>query len=236
MTAPSASPVQRHGHDVSRLEGFSDAVFGFALTLLVVALEVPRNFAELQAAMSGFVAFAASFAVLLWIWSEHNAFFRNYGLSDGPTVVINGVLLFVVLFYVYPLKFMFTFLSRLFLGIPSAEGVQSMVSFDDSAGLMAIYSGGFVAVFSLFALLHWRAWTLRASLGLDAQQCYLTSVRLRAHLISVGVGVVSLVLAWVLPSHLVGLAGFLYGVLGPLHWWHGTRASRHLDDMGRAPR
>ena len=233
MTDPAAGPVVPRHHDVSRLEGFSDAVFGFALTLLVVALEVPRNYAELQAAMSGFVAFAASFAVLLWIWSEHNAFFRHYGLSDGPTVVINGVLLFVVLFYVYPLKFMFTFLSRLFLGIPPpAAGVAQMVSLDDSAGLMAIYSGGFVAVFSLFALLHWRAWSLRDSLGLDARQRYLTRMRLRAHLISVGVGAVSLGLAWVLPMHLVGLAGFLYGVLGPLHWWHGTRAHRHLDQMG----
>ena len=32
----------RSGREVSRLEGFSDAVFGFALTLLVVSLEVPE--------------------------------------------------------------------------------------------------------------------------------------------------------------------------------------------------
>ena len=133
----------------------------------------------------------------------------------------------------HPLRAVLTFLSRLFLGIPPpAAGVAQMVSLDDSAGLMAIYSGGFVAVFSLFALLHWRAWSLRDSLGLDARQRYLTRMRLRAHLISVGVGAVSLVLAWVLPVRLVGLAGFLYGVLGPLHWWHGTRAHRHLDQMG----
>jgi uncharacterized membrane protein len=34
-------------HDISRFEGLSDAVFGFAITLLIVSLEVPRTFDEL---------------------------------------------------------------------------------------------------------------------------------------------------------------------------------------------
>src|SRR4029453_10275476 len=99
-------PARRH--DISRLEAFSDAVFAFALTLLVVSLDVPKSYDELMALIAGFVPFAASFALLTWIWYEPNIFFRRYGLQDPWTTTLNAVLLFVVVFYVYPLKFLFT--------------------------------------------------------------------------------------------------------------------------------
>ena len=38
--SPAVLPERRH--DISRLDAFSDALFAFALTLLVVALEVPN--------------------------------------------------------------------------------------------------------------------------------------------------------------------------------------------------
>ena len=38
-------------HEITRIEGLSDAVFGFAITLLVVSLEVPKTFNELLARM-----------------------------------------------------------------------------------------------------------------------------------------------------------------------------------------
>jgi uncharacterized membrane protein len=87
-------------HLVTRLEGFSDTVFAFALTLLVVSLEVPSNFDELIKSMREFVPFALMFAMISWIWFQHNAFFGRYGLQDAWTIFLNSLLLFVVLFYV----------------------------------------------------------------------------------------------------------------------------------------
>src|SRR5438046_6540227 len=87
------------GGNVSRLEGLSDAVFAFALTLLVVSLEVPRSFTQLLQVMVGFIPFAFCFFMLSMVWYRHYVFFRRYGLEDGATIALNGVLLFVVLFY-----------------------------------------------------------------------------------------------------------------------------------------
>ena len=92
------------GGDISRLEGLSDAVFAFAVTLLVVSLEVPETFDELLHVLRGFFAFAVCFAILFWVWHDH------YGLADGYTTTLTGVLLFIVLFYVYPMKFLFSIL------------------------------------------------------------------------------------------------------------------------------
>ena len=79
----------RNGREVSRIEGFSDAVFGFALTLLVVSLEVPDNFEALKEILRGFIPFAATFALVCWIWFEHYAFFRKF--DAGGWLGVSGV-------------------------------------------------------------------------------------------------------------------------------------------------
>src|SRR4051812_7991550 len=109
-TSPGKAGFHYRGHEVKRIETFSDAVFAFAVTLLIVSLEVPKTFEELMITMRGFFAFAISFTLLVLIWYEQHTFFRRYGLEDVRTVVLNSVLMFVVLFYVYPLKFLFTLL------------------------------------------------------------------------------------------------------------------------------
>ena len=152
------------GREVSRLEGFSDAVFGFALTLLVVSLEVPEDFPALKQTLSGFLPFAATFAVVSWIWFEHYLFFLHYKVEDHLTVLFNLMLLFVVLFFAYPLKFVLTRLVGGWtgLGLPHADPGYTAA---DARLLMVAYSAGFVAVFGLLALFYWNALRQRARSG-----------------------------------------------------------------------
>jgi uncharacterized membrane protein len=215
--------------EITRLEGFSDAVFGFALTLLVVSLEVPRTYAELIDAMRGFGAFAVCFAVVAWIWYEHNLFFRRYGLQDGWTIVLNLLLLFVVLFYVYPLKFVATMLLGGVFGGSHPTGPAGVVS---RPSLMLIYSLAVFVLFLVFALFYTHALRHRAELQLDQFGVFDAQTGVWRHLLTATVALVSILIALILPRQ-AALAGLIYFVLGPLHAGYGLVRGKTRDGLAR---
>lgn len=177
MSLGKATDFRWRGHEISRIEGLSDAVFAFAVTLLVVSLEVPKTFNELAEIMRGFGAFAISFTLLFLVWFNHYKFFRRYGLQDTITVVLSGVLLFVVLFYVYPLKFLFSIIVERFMGghgeVRLANGnVEAVIEHDQGASLMIIFAVGYLAVFAVFFLLFWHAYRKRKELELNELEVF----------------------------------------------------------------
>ena len=218
------------GRDVSRLEGFSDAVFGFALTLLVVSLEVPDDFADLRRILIGFPAFAVTFTVICWIWYEHYLLFRRYDLEDGFTVVLNCVLLFLVVFYAYPMKFMFTRLvSGSLFGL--GPGIGAGLSADEARQLLVVYSGGFAALFTVFMLLHWNALRQREALQLDRLATFDARASVRRHGISVTIGVVSVLIALTVPIQYLAFGGLLFFLMGPAHGAFGYLNGRARDRL-----
>jgi uncharacterized membrane protein len=85
----------------SRFEAFSDSVFAFAITLLVLGIVLPESHytsdRDLTAALTrlwpNVVAYGLSFAVIGIMWQNHHALFRLVERVDRRTVLLNLLLL-----------------------------------------------------------------------------------------------------------------------------------------------
>lgn len=215
------------GTEISRVENLSDAVFGFALTLLVVSTQVPATFPELKEMLRLFVPFGVCMLALGMIWHAHFVFFRRYGLVDGTTMLINGALLFVVVFFLYPLKFLATMLFNLASGRVGA----AMASPGDADTILAIYSAGYAGVFLLLAAFYGHAWRRREQLELTVVEGLIT--RQARALLLVHVATALLVLVAALLVDTTGLAGAAYFLIGPLSYAVGARYGRMIREATR---
>jgi hypothetical protein len=189
----------------SRIDSFSDVVFGFALTLIVVSQAVPRTYDELHTVLLGFLPFATCFLLFVTIWLAHYRFFRRYGMHDSRTLWINLALLFTVLFYVYPLKFLFTFVTS------DTKGVFTNPA--QLRDLLVVYGAGLAAIYACFALLYGNAWLQRLHLRLNPLETTLTTVSFWNYVGTSSVGLVCCALALFLPPDRIGRAGYGYLLL-----------------------
>jgi uncharacterized membrane protein len=88
--------------ETSRIEAFSDGVFAFAITLLVLYLKDPASMGGtslLQGLISqwpSFLAFVTSFMTILVMWVNHHNMFKYIKKIDTKLMFLNGFLLFFV--------------------------------------------------------------------------------------------------------------------------------------------
>ena len=225
--------------EVSRIEGFSDAVFAFAITLLVVSLEVPKTYHELMAVIRGFPAFAICFGMIFQVWWRHYKFFRTYDFEDDPYVItLTGVLLFVVLFYTYPLKFVW---SLPFSALEGRKITEDVITVGQVPTLFVIYGAGVVAVFGILALMHARALHEREALGLAAIEIAMTRFNIYSNVGVASIGILSIVTALIvgrMAPNLIGVAGYVYSAIGLVEWRVGElrgRARRRLSTADTSP-
>ena len=223
---PKTSRSEHYRREVSRVEGFSDAVFAFAVTLLVVSLEVPKTFDELWATMLGFPAFAVSFYLLFMIWLRHYQFFRRYDLEDTTVITLTGILLFVVLFYVYPLKFVWsTFFSQI-----AGRAGRDALPIAQVPRLFEIYGVGAAAAYGILAALYGHAYARRSELELTPLEVVDTRIDIYSNAALAGIGLLSAfvaAVAGVVAPRLVGIvAGPVYFLIGVSEWILGTYQGR----------
>jgi uncharacterized membrane protein len=92
--------IQRlEARESGRMEAFSDGVFAFAMTLLVLGLRDPtlESTGSLLQGLFGewpaFLAFGISFTTILVNWMNHHNLFTYVRRIDGPFMLLNGLLL-----------------------------------------------------------------------------------------------------------------------------------------------
>lgn len=208
------------GAEVSRLEALFDMVLALALTLTMISTEVPQTFADLWSAVYKLPTFGVCFVILLMCWYYHFQFHRRYGIENFVLTLLSGLLLFVVVAYVYPLKFIYA-------ALLDPAGVAALTP-AQGRQLVLLYSGGFSLIFLLFFLMTLYAYLQREALELNDNELVLTKMALGSHLGYLGVGLLSVGMA------LTGvggtLAGRVYILLGPVQFANGYYWGKQLRE------
>jgi uncharacterized membrane protein len=228
---PMKNGFRLRGMEMTRTETFTDAAFAFALTLLVISVDsIPANYAELIVAVQGIPAFGLSCMLLFLFWHGHWNWSRRYGLEDFPSMILSFFLVFVMLCYVYPMKFVTSSFVEWVSGqrIDTSPDNAPIANFEELFGIFTIYSVGFVALCLAVLLLYWHAWRRREELELNDVERYVTRSEIGSWSILIGVGVLAILMGLFAPRSMLTMPGWAYTLLPVIMPAYGMLHSRRL--------
>lgn len=188
-------------HNTNRIEAFSDAVFAFAATLLMISLSGENEMSALTINWINFISFFVSFFVLVLMWKSHYNFFRRTEYVDNWIITFNSVLLFSVLYFVFPLKSMLNSMFR-----------QKMITMNDMSYLFELYGVGILVIFLCLSLMYYRAYQ-KDTEAIGRNQILFYAKHFSVFVI---VALCSILLSFGEIGVRFGAPGFLYALLGPL--------------------
>ncbi len=229
------------GIDQTRIETFSDGVFAVAFTLVVLSSAVPETFDQLRKSIQDILPSFICIVLIVVIWYQHYVFFLRYGLQNTKTVTINTFLLFLVLIYIYPLKFLARFLVELYSGLIFGMPDNFMDDFggnmnsDNMTLLMTAYGAGATLIFMAMTWLYRHAYAKREELGLNEYESFATKVSLWQNLLMSSIPFFSTLIAFFHPfghgAFNFGFAGFIYMLYPPVMIVFGMKMRRRSKKL-----
>ena len=229
------------GINQTRIETFSDAVFAVAFTLVVLSSSVPETFSELRASIHDILPSFICIVLIVVIWHQHYLFFLRYGLQNTRTVTINTFLLFMVLIYVYPLKFLARFLVELYSGLLFSRPDNFMNDFggemnnENMTLLMTTYGIGATLIFAAMAWLYRYAYKKREALNLSEYEVFSTKVSLWHNLLMSTPPFLSVMITVIHPfgqgAINYAIAGFVYMLYMPIMFTFGWKVRKRTDKL-----
>lgn len=195
-------------HSKDRLEAVSDGVFAFAATLMVVNIGSSTEITSFKDELPNFISFGVSFFVMMGIWKVHYNFFRRTNYIDNWVISLNMILLFTVLFYIFPVR------SLLITGFGGKR-----IAIDEFSNIFQLYSIGFSLIFLSVHLMYLRAFKKDRTPEKNLKLLFYA----RHFFIFIMVGIVSFLLAKFQIGLRFGVPGFVYAFLGPLCYFHSLK-------------
>lgn len=215
--------------EVHRLDGFIDAAFAFAASVLAIAgAEVPHNLQDLLSALDRIPAFACSFATLMIFWHRHVRWRDHFRLHDTTSLMLSLMLVFFALIFVYPLNMLFqAMFAALYAAFAHQElsGSLTINSVHDVKALYLCYGTAYACMAGCLAGLY-RHSLRKAHMSpverIDGRENFYTQLG------SICVALLSLAVTLVIPETAAwtALPGCLYILLTPIYWTAGRWASK----------
>jgi uncharacterized membrane protein len=221
------------GHEVSRIEDFSDSVFAITIALLLVSVEVPDTFEQLSKHMKGFIGFSFAFAFLIYLWHAHYLFFRRFGFRSVAIIWLNGILLFLIMFYSYPLKFLINLIFSF-----SGGNTVSLSSPQEFEQLMVIYGLGMMAIFLLLIVMYRYALNKKDEIELNAFEILGCKAKMVEYAVMVFWGTVSVTMSLSLPYEYLPYSGMIYFMIGPsmfiaMYFYYGKKLQKLMNEINQ---